>query len=81
MVRFLIAFIVAFWICAIALIAAQNGTRVSLQFLGMQTIEIPLGIMLAFSAAIGMLAAAVVSPLLGAGRSSRASRDREDFEQ
>lgn len=80
MVRFLTALIVAFWVCAIALIAAQNGTRVSLQFFGMQTIEIPLGIMLAFSAAIGMLAAALMAPLFRSGKASPL-RDREDFER
>lgn len=79
MVRLLTASILAFWVCAIALIAAQNGTRVSLQFLGMQTIEIPFGIMLAFSAAIGMVSAALVLPLLQSGRVS-SLRDREDFE-
>lgn len=80
MARLLTALIVAFWVCTIALIAAQNGTRVSLQFLGMQTIAIPLGIVLAFAAAIGMVGAAVVLPLL---RSSGAPslRDREDFER
>lgn len=79
MVRLLTALILAFWICVIALIAAQNGTRVSLQFLGMQTIAIPFGLMLAFCAAIGMVGAALVLPLLRSGRVSPL-RDREDFE-
>lgn len=79
MVRFLTTLIVAFWVCVIALIAAQNGTRVSLQFLGMQTIAIPLGITLAFSVAIGMVGAALVLPLLRS-RSAPSLRDREDFE-
>lgn len=79
MVRLLTALVLAFWVCAIALIAAQNGTRVSLQFFGMQTIAIPFGIMLAFSVAIGMVGAAVVLPLLRSGRTA-SLRDREDFE-
>lgn len=80
MVRLLTALIVAFWVCTIALIAAQNGTRVSLQFLGTQTIAIPLGIMLAFAVAIGIVGAAVALPLLRSGRAS-SLRDREDFER
>lgn len=79
MLRLLTALILAFWVCAIALVAAQNGTRVSLQFLGVQTIEIPFGILLAFSAAIGMVSAALVLPLLRSGRVPPL-RDREDFE-
>lgn len=80
MVRFLTALILAFWICLIALLSVQNGARVSLQFLGMQTIAIPLGIMLAFCAAIGVVGAALLLPLLqSAGTSSL--RDREDFER
>lgn len=79
MVRLLTALILAFWVCAIALVAAQNGTRVSLQLLGMQTIAIPLGLMLAFSAAIGMVGAALLLPLLRSGQAV-SLRDREDFE-
>jgi len=83
MVRLLTALILAFWICTIALLAAQNGTRVSLQFLGMQTIAIPLGIMLAFCAAIGVIGAALLLPLLRLGSTplGRSLSDREDFER
>jgi uncharacterized integral membrane protein len=79
MVRLLFALILAFWVCTIALVAAQNGTRVAIQFLGVQTIQIPFGILLAFSAAMGMVATALLLPLLGLGRSSN-RYDREDFE-
>lgn len=77
MVRFLTSLVLAGWICAIALIAAQNGTRVVVQFIGLQSIQIPLGIVLAFSAAAGMVGTAIVLPLL---RSGGGKSLREDFE-
>lgn len=60
MTRFLTSLILALWVSAIALIAIQNATPVSLQFLNVQTIEIPLGLVMAFSASIGMIATAVI---------------------
>lgn len=60
MTRFLTSLILALWVSAIALIAVQNATPVSLQFLNVQTIEIPLGLVMAFSASIGMVATAAV---------------------
>lgn len=60
MTRFLTSLILALWVSAIALIAIQNATPVSLQFLNVQTIEIPLGLVMAFSASIGMVATAAI---------------------
>lgn len=77
MVRFLTSLILAGWVCTIALVAAQNGTRVVVQFVGLQSIQIPLGIVLAFSAAAGMVGTAVVLPLLRSGSNKSL---REDFE-
>lgn len=78
MAKLLTSLILAFWICLIALVAAQNGSRVVVQFLGVQSIQIPLGIVLAFSAAVGMVGAAVVLPLFQI--KSGSERVREDFE-
>lgn len=78
MSKLLTSLILAFWVCTIALIAAQNGTRVSLQFLGLQSIQMPLGIVLALGTAAGMVGMAVVLPLFQLGSSFR--QDREDFE-
>jgi uncharacterized integral membrane protein len=61
----LTASIVAFWIVAIALISVQNATPVALRFLNVQLIEIPFGLVLAFSAGIGILGTAIAQPLLG----------------
>lgn len=58
------ACIVAGWIGAIAIIAVQNAAPVSLRLLNFQTIEMPFGLVLAFSAMLGILGSAIVQPLL-----------------
>ncbi|NDJ18318.1 LapA family protein [Myxacorys almedinensis] len=63
------------WVAAIALISVQNAAPVSFRFLTFQTIELPFGLVLAFSTALGMIGAAIVQPLLG---SSPAASDREN---
>jgi uncharacterized integral membrane protein len=68
MTQFLISLVVAIWVSAIALLAIQNATPVSLQFLNIQSVEIPLGLVMAFSASIGMIGAALS---LGIWRSAR----------
>lgn len=42
-----------------ALIAIQNATPVVFQFLTVQSVAIPLGLVLAFSASLGMVGAAL----------------------
>ncbi len=42
-----------------ALIAIQNATPVALQFLGIQSVAIPVGLLMAFSASLGMVGAAL----------------------
>ncbi|MER3432130.1 MAG: DUF1049 domain-containing protein [Leptolyngbya sp. ERB_1_1] len=59
------ACIVAVWIGAIALVAVQNAAPVSLRFLTFQTIELPFGLVIAFSVMVGILGTAIVQPLLG----------------
>lgn len=59
------ACVVAVWIGVIALIAIQNATPVSLRFLTLQTVEIPFGLIIAFSVMLGIVGAAIAQPLLG----------------
>lgn len=68
MTRFLTSIIVAIWISAIALIAIQNATPISLQFLGLRTVEIPIGLVLAFSASLGMIGTTAVLGVWQAAR-------------
>jgi uncharacterized integral membrane protein len=76
MAKILISLIVAGWVSAIALVSVQNATPVSLKFLTFQSVQLPMGLVLAFSAAAGMVGMAVLLPVkrvIGSGR-------REDFE-
>jgi len=72
--------IVAVWVAAIAIIAVQNATPVSLKFLTFQSVQIPVGLVLAFSAGIGLIAMAVLQPLWGVAGSRGRSRLEDDAE-
>ncbi|HEY9643208.1 MAG TPA: lipopolysaccharide assembly protein LapA domain-containing protein [Coleofasciculaceae cyanobacterium] len=77
MAKLLIMVIVAFWVSAIALISVQNATPIVLKFLTFQSVQLPMGLVIALSAAIGMVGMAIILPL---SRSVIASSEREDFE-
>lgn len=64
------------WIGAIAILAIQNFSPVSLRFLGFQSIEVPVGLVLAFSVGVGILGTAIAQPLLGF---SNFQQDDEDY--
>ena len=55
--------IVAGWISAIAILSVQNFTPISLRFLSFETIQLPLGIVLAFSVGVGVIGG-VIAPVL-----------------
>ncbi|MBE9208572.1 DUF1049 domain-containing protein [Nostoc sp. LEGE 06077] len=77
----LISVVVAVWIMAIAIISVQNATPVALKFLSFQSIQIPVGLVLAFSAAFGVIGIAVLQPLWGLAGSgdNRLEEDAEFF--
>jgi uncharacterized integral membrane protein len=60
MIRLVLALVPAVWVIAIAVIAVQNATPVSFRLLTLQSIEIPFGVLLAFCAAAGMVAMALL---------------------
>ena len=60
---FLLSVILALWVSAIAIVAIQNAVGVSLRFLVFQSIQLPLGLVLAFSVSLGMIAGAIVLSL------------------
>lgn len=80
---FLTSLVVAVWIIASAIISVQNATPVSLKFLTFQSIQIPMGLVLAFSAGIGLIGMALLQPLWGLAsfgqRNSRLEDDAEFF--
>ena len=55
----LTSLIIAGWIGAIAILSIQNFTPVSIKFLSFETIQIPVGIILAFSVAVGVIGGAI----------------------
>jgi uncharacterized integral membrane protein len=79
-VNLLISVVLAVWVVAIAIISAQNATPVSLKFFTYQSIQIPFGLVLAFSAAIGLIGIAVLQPLWRLGDSPQDARLEEDAE-
>ena len=65
------AVIISGWISAIAIVSVQNVMLVSLQFLGFSSIQLPVGILLAFASAFGWLAGAIAPQLLRSQKSRR----------
>ena len=65
MIRLVFAVVPAVWVVAIAIVAVQNATPVSFRLITLQSIEIPFGVLLAFCAAAGMVATALVLLVLG----------------
>jgi len=55
--------IVAGWIGVIAILSIQNITPISLKFLNFETIQLPVGIVLAFSVGLGLIGGAI-APVL-----------------
>ncbi|HEY9823770.1 MAG TPA: LapA family protein [Candidatus Sericytochromatia bacterium] len=72
--------IVAGWICAIAILSIQNITPISLKFLNFETIQLPVGIVLAFSVGLGLIGGAI-APVLWqlAGRQREQYYEEEDY--
>lgn len=65
----------ATWAIAIAIFSVQNATPVSLKLLGFQSIQIPVGVVLTLSAAMGVVLGAIALPLF-----TRSDRQLEDGE-
>ncbi len=78
-VHLVIAVIIAVWVMVIALISVQNATPVSLRFLGLQSIQIPFGLVLAFVVAGGLLGMAILQPLWGLGELKSRVDEEADF--
>ncbi|NJM96588.1 MAG: DUF1049 domain-containing protein [Phormidesmis sp. RL_2_1] len=74
MVKLLVVLIPAILIVAIAILSVQNATLVSLTFLGLTTIPLPVGIWVAFALGVGMVGTALLLSLFGLGRKSTSNR-------
>ncbi|MDH6059918.1 LapA family protein [Chrysosporum bergii ANA360D] len=62
-----ISLVMATWVMAIAIVSVQNATPVSLKFLMFQSIQIPVGLLLAFSMGVGLIGMALLQPLWDIG--------------
>lgn len=74
MVRLLFTLIPAVWVVMIAIVAVQNATPVSLRLVMLRSIEMPVGVLLAFGAAAGMVGMAGLLWLLESGPLKRRPR-------
>jgi uncharacterized integral membrane protein len=77
----LISIVIASWVLGVAIFSVQNFEPVSLKFLTFQSIQIPVGIVLAFCAGIGIVGVALLQPLWSlAGSEQRNSRLEDETE-
>jgi len=58
-----ISFLVAILVSAIGIISVQNAAPVSLNFIFFQSIQLPVGVVLAMSMSAGVLGGALLQPL------------------
>ncbi|CAD5960074.1 hypothetical protein PCC9214_03128 [Planktothrix tepida] len=70
------SFIVAVWIGAIAILAVQNAAPISLKFLFFESIQLPVGVILAFSVVSGLLGAALFKPIVQLAEGGEGERGR-----
>lgn len=75
----LTSIIVAIWVVAIAILSVQNATPVSLKFLTYQSIQLPVGLVLAFSAGLGIIGTALTQPLWLSGSRTQSEDEDDDF--
>ena len=80
----LTSLLVAVWVIAIAILSVQNAQPVSLRFFTFQSIQLPVGLLLAFCVGLGIIGTALIQPLwslAGSGQgNSQAENDLdEDF--
>ena len=62
-----------------SIFSIQNIQPVSLQFLLFETVELPMGVLLAFSVGVGLVVGAI-APLLWSRKKSKQRQTAEDFD-
>jgi uncharacterized integral membrane protein len=75
----LASLVVAFWVIAIAIVSVQNAEPVALKFFSYQSIQIPFGLVLAFSAGFGIISIAILQPFWNLFSSNRSNPRSEDY--
>lgn len=56
--------ILALWVSGMAILSVQNATPISLKFIGFRSIEMPVGIILAFTVSAGVIISSLLLPPL-----------------
>lgn len=74
----LTSLVVALWVVAIAILSLKNVDAVSLKFLTFESIKLPFFLVLAFSAAAGMIVMALIQPLWSIASSRQSNSQSED---
>jgi len=69
-----ISFLVAILVSAIGIISVQNAAPVSLNFIFFQSIQMPVGVVLAMSISAGLIGGALLQPLWNLSDSQNSSR-------
>jgi len=69
-----VVLLLALWVVAIAIISVQNATPVGIKFLGLESVSLPVGVVLGFGAAGGMVVSAGVLLWLTTRRTPQRSR-------
>jgi uncharacterized integral membrane protein len=67
--------LVACWMLAIAFISVQNAQPTSITFFGQQSVAMPFGLMLTFTAVLGMVGMSLLQPLLFPTRRDRSAQE------
>ncbi len=75
----LTSLILAAWVSAIAILSIQNITAVSLKLLTFESIQLPLGIVLAFSAGVGAIGGAIAPLVWQLSEGQREQYDDDDY--
>ncbi|NMG08928.1 LapA family protein [Brasilonema sp. UFV-L1] len=77
-----ISTVIALWVIGVAILSVQNAESVSLRFLSFQSVQIPVGLVLAFCAGFGIVSVALLQPLwslAGSGQRNSQSEDENEF--
>jgi uncharacterized integral membrane protein len=75
----LTSLILAAWVSAIAILSIQNITAVSLKLLTFESIQLPLGIVLAFSAGVGAIGGAIAPLVWQLSEGQREQYNDDDY--
>lgn len=76
----LTSLVLACWVIAIAVLSVQNATPVSLKFLTFQSIQLPVGLVLAFSVGLGIIGMALSQPLWSLAGSREGTQSENDLD-